>query len=168
MGRYSTNSCPSGYKTGTLEMDVPVNNITQVVMFQICVPRTDEDDLVLGLGLGLGLGIPTLVILAIWIWCCCLPRRRQTHLFRIQEQEAAERLRNEPPSVALFNYLGQNLHRQFNTGILTDDLRAIITVAPARIRDHMITVARENNRQELLDYILASGLQGEFQAAHAV
>jgi hypothetical protein len=168
MGRYTYNSCPSGYKTGTLEMDVPVNNVTQTVMFQICVPRTKEDDLALGLGLGLGLGIPALIILAIWIWCCCLPRRRHAHLFRVQEQEAVERLRNESPSAALFNYLGQTMHRQFNTGILTDDLRALIVTAPQRVRDHMITVARDNNRQELLDYLLASGLQGEFQAAHAV
>ena len=71
MGRYSSNGCPSGYKTGTLEMDVPINNVTQLVMFQICVPRTDEDDLVLGLGLGLGLGIPILIIIIVAHFCCC-------------------------------------------------------------------------------------------------
>ena len=169
MGRYGTNNCPSDYKTGTLEMDVQVNNITQTIMFQICVPRTDEDDLALGLGLGLGLGIPFLIILAIWIWCCYLPRRRHAHLFRVQEQARQERAENnETPTTALFHYLGQNMHRQFNTGILTDELRSLIMNAPRHIRDHMLTVARNNNRQELLDLLLASDLQREFQATHAV
>jgi hypothetical protein len=168
MGRYSSNGCPSGYKTGTLEMDVPINNVTQLVMFQICVPRTDEDDLVLGLGLGLGLGIPFLILVTCWFYCCWIPRRRQRRLYDIQDQHRLHQQQQRPPSESLFNYLGQNMHRQFNTGILTDELRALIATVPPRIRDHMITVARENNRQELLDYLMASGLQGEFQAAHAV
>jgi hypothetical protein len=49
MAPYAINGCPSSFKAGTLEMDVTLNNETQRVMFQVCVPQTADDDLVLGL-----------------------------------------------------------------------------------------------------------------------
>jgi hypothetical protein len=77
MAPYAVNGCPSSFKPGTLEMDAIVNNETQKVIFQICVPQTAEDDLVFGLLLGSGLviGIVSLVIIHYTIWrYWCYPR----------------------------------------------------------------------------------------------
>jgi hypothetical protein len=152
---YKRSSCPSGYSSGMMDIDVLMGvNVTQTIMFQICHP-SDDNSLALGLGLGLGLGIPALLLFACCLYCYCPKicgkcRRRENNVQLVPHEIT--------PSVILFEYFGQNLHRQFNTGILTDELRAHILVAPQHIRNHMVTVAMQNNRMQIIEYLNGLGL----------
>ena len=135
-----------------MDIDILIDaNTTQTILFKICRPTTEDDDLALGLGLGLGLGIPALILLACQFYCCCIRPRRAARQ-QIQELQPREEL----PATVLFKYFGQNLHRQFNTGILTAELRAAIISAPPYVRRQMVAVAAEHNRTEILEFIDAN------------
>jgi hypothetical protein len=149
-GSYGGRHCPSGYSSSTMNVDILMDtNVTETILFQICIP-SDDNSLELGLGLGLGLGIPALILIACLMYCywprICKNCRRGENHHQLVPREIS-------PSVYLFEYFGQNLHRQFNAGILTDELRASIRVAPQTIRNHIIAVAIANNRQEIMNFM---------------
>ena len=121
-GRIGGNPCQAGYAPGLLNIETLIDNINlQNITMIICSPRSYRDDS-LAIGISSGAGV---IILLLILYRFYKNRKAKEEFIKYTSNHNSNNTYYNSPSTKehIFNMLGNQLHRDYLVGNLTEELK---------------------------------------------